>query len=236
MRAPISVQRDVYLDSVQSVEALINEIEEIVKSTGESLEGNCCYVHGSFERSDELLNKQINLFSAARVCDSILEIGFNAGHSALIMLLSNPDAKVVSFDLGTHMYTTPCYEALQRYFPGRIELILGNSIETVSRYFRENRSTRFDLYHIDGGHNPVIANKDFINCYLNAHDGSYVIWDDIQFGNLRNLWLEYQEKGYVQISEEFLETSLYKHSIGIVTKARKSLNAGGKLLKSLPDF
>ena len=46
-------------------------------------------------------NKFIEL-CGPRPTDKILEIGFNAGHSALIMLLSNPNAKIVAFDIGSH--------------------------------------------------------------------------------------------------------------------------------------
>lgn len=40
-------------------------------------------------------SKRANLYSVAQACESALEIGFNAGHSALIMLTANPAISTV---------------------------------------------------------------------------------------------------------------------------------------------
>ena len=42
---------------------------------------------------------------------SIMEIGFNAGHSSHAFLAARPDTTVVSFDLGTHSYVRPAEAA-----------------------------------------------------------------------------------------------------------------------------
>jgi predicted O-methyltransferase YrrM len=146
----------------------------------------------------------------------ILEIGFNAGRSALLFLLSNTHSKLVCFDYCTHKYTEKCYEYLRKEFGDRIELIKGDSNKTLTEYYYRN-SKRFDLLHIDGGHDNIVANNDFFNCYKLAKEDSIIIWDDVWLQSLQILWNKYKERGYV---EEFklLETPMYSHIFGKVIK------------------
>merc|ERR1719515_691716 len=72
-----------------------------------------------------LLTQQYHDMSTAIFVKNICEVGFNAGHSAMLFLLSNPRVKVYSFDLGLHPYTTPATALLSAQFPGRFEFVKG---------------------------------------------------------------------------------------------------------------
>lgn len=79
------------------------------------------------------------------------EIGFNAGHSALALLMGNPRARYIAFDALYLKWTQPMIQFLQTSFPNRIELVPGPSIDTVPRY-RPDGFPGCDLISIDGRH------------------------------------------------------------------------------------
>ena len=112
---------------------------------------------------------------------TILEIGFNAGHSSDIFLSSNPYVKVVSFDLGEHQ----CVQFGKRYidekYPSRHTLILGDSTKTVPEFIKQNPELKFDIIFIDGGHFEDIPKKDIINCKKLAHNNTIIVMDDILY-------------------------------------------------------
>ncbi len=69
---------------------------------------------------------------------NICEVGFNAGHSALAFLVGVPNSRVVSFDLGAHLYVTTAFDVLNDMFPGRLQLVLGDSEETIPAFIQQN--------------------------------------------------------------------------------------------------
>ncbi|MGH9091495.1 MAG: class I SAM-dependent methyltransferase [Acidimicrobiales bacterium] len=112
----------------------------------------------------------------------VVEIGFNAGHSSYLFLSSRPDVRVVSFDLGDHDYVGPAKELIDRRFPGRHELVLGDSRQTVPAYAGDHPDRRFDLAFIDGGHDYEVARADIANCRALATPRTIVLMDDLQPG------------------------------------------------------
>lgn len=102
-----------------------------------------------------------------------MEIGFNAGHSADTFLRYNPDLRLTSFDLGDHPYVRTAKEYIDKTYPNRHTLILGNSTETVPLF-----SGKFDLIFIDGGHDYETAKADISNCMKLADKDTLVIIDD----------------------------------------------------------
>jgi len=124
------------------------------------------------------LGRQAAGASVRRLC----EIGFNAGHSALAMLLNAPrEATMVSFDLGSKSYTSGCADFIDRVFPGRLELVVGPSNVTVQAYAREHLAApRCDVILIDGGHEEAEAKDDLLAMSLLAtHGRTLVVMDDI---------------------------------------------------------
>jgi predicted O-methyltransferase YrrM len=115
-----------------------------------------------------------------------MEIGFNSGFSTLLMLLTNPTARITCFDLGEHKYTVPCYEKLKETFGERINIIIGDSTKTL-----QNVTDVYDLIHIDGGHSDEVAISDIQNSYRLSRPGTILIMDDYDFRNLHSLWDSY---------------------------------------------
>eukprot|EP00928_Gymnodinium_smaydae_P020287 TRINITY_DN17848_c0_g2_i1.p1 TRINITY_DN17848_c0_g2~~TRINITY_DN17848_c0_g2_i1.p1 ORF type:complete len:401 (-),score=73.68 TRINITY_DN17848_c0_g2_i1:145-1317(-) len=127
------------------------------------------------------LGRQAQPAHIGRLC----EIGFNAGHSALALLLSAPPtATMVSFDLGSKSYTAPCASFIGDVFPGRHELVVGPSNETVLRYVRENiAKPRCDLLYIDGGHEVEEAEADLLaGSLLSVAQRTVLVMDDVGCG------------------------------------------------------
>ncbi len=110
----------------------------------------------------------------------IMEIGFNAGHSSYLFLSARPDTRVVSFDLGDHGYIDLAKELIDRRFPGRHQLIRGDSRRTVPDFHEKQPDRRFDLLYIDGGHDYDVAAADIANCAALSTPRSLVVMDDLE--------------------------------------------------------
>lgn len=137
------------------------------------MEGHCNQV----PKQAEVLKE----FASNHAVKYILEIGFNAGHSADVFLSSNPNVHVVSFDLGEHTCVPFGKKYIDEKYPSRHTLILGDSTKTLPQFIEENPSMKFDLIFIDGGHYDDIPKKDIINCKKVAHSGTIVVIDDIWY-------------------------------------------------------
>lgn len=166
----------VYQQVIETNEYLIVALSEIIISSGERLEGNVFYAHHSsdFSVTSAFQHKRLNLFYYGKLAVDILEIGFNAGHSALLYLLANPYSMIHFFDLGEHRYSRLCFDYLNEKFPGRLSVIWGDSTVTIPQY----PNCLFDFIHIDGGHTRFIAESDVHNCRSLAKSHARVMIDD----------------------------------------------------------
>lgn len=191
---------------ISNIEQHIAALETIIRdnmSAGDRFEGNCIYGDGTFNRWPELLPKQRNLAKLGRIASRILEIGFNAGHSALIFLSNGKTSKMVCFDLGEHLYTRKCFEYLSSVFPGRLEIVYGDSAVTIPEYIvnHPERTLPFDVAHIDGSHQPADVERDIRNVkYLCRSRWSIVVYDDIWMETLTRLYIN------LSIGHRLLET------------------------------
>lgn len=107
----------------------------------------------------------------------IMEIGFNAGLSA-INFLENTNAVVVSFDIMLHDYCWYAKMFIDNKFPGRHILISGDSIVNVKTYANLS-NIKFDLIFVDGYHSVNNAYNDLINSKQLANQNSIVILDNV---------------------------------------------------------
>lgn len=193
---------------------ICDELKVIIEKTGEPLEGNCMYQHLSLEPLDCLLNKRMNLQTVSKNKKSICEIGFNAGHSLLAMLLVNPYAKYILFDIGTHKYSKPCFEYLKEKFPKtNIIMVWGDSGITLPEYHKLYPGATFDVIHIDGSHKYEIYSKDWENSLALVLEGGLIIFDDTDNVKISAFIDSEIEKGVVNEVGSLLETFGYKHRI-----------------------
>ncbi|MFA6295130.1 MAG: class I SAM-dependent methyltransferase [Candidatus Paceibacterota bacterium] len=193
---------------------ICDDLKKLIEKTGELLEGNCVYRHLSFDQWDVLLNKRINYQKAVKGRKTICEVGFNAGHSVLAMILANPDANYILFDLGTHAYAQPCFEYLKKIFPQtKVEIFWGDSRETLADYHRKNPKVIFDLVHIDGCHRSEVYSVDWKNSLDVTFSGSLIIFDDTDSAKINAFLNKEIEKGIVCEATGFLKTYGYEHRI-----------------------
>jgi len=111
----------------------------------------------------------------------IMEIGFNAGHSAEVFLTADPDALVTSFDLGHVPAVTVGKQFIDEHYPRRHTLIVGDSTVSVPAFAQAFPQARFDLLFIDGGHDYAVAAADISNCFALAGGAAIVAIDDTTF-------------------------------------------------------
>jgi len=126
----------------------------------------------------EVPDQQVELASFSKNIKTALEIGFNAGHSAEIMLENNPELNLISFDLGDHGYSLIGKQYIDITYPGRHTLIIGDSTMSIPKFIKDFPEKTFDLLFIDGGHDYEVAKADLENCRYLAHKESIFILDD----------------------------------------------------------
>jgi len=128
---------------------------------------------------------------------TILEIGFNGGHSALRWLLYSK-ANVHAFDLGAHAYARPAADWLAARFPGRLNVTWGDSMEELPKYVGEHPETKYELIFIDGGHDINIARSDLKYSALLANPaGHRILMDDTNIEGPEKAWDELVASGDV---------------------------------------
>jgi len=201
--------------NIQKTKEIINNyLIPIINNCGELLKGNIFTLHHTTTYTDLFINKVKNISNVMlnKNIKNVMEIGFNSGFSALLMLISNPNVKITCYDLGEHKYTIPCYEVLKQLFQDRINIIIGDSTKTL-----ENDNEKYDLIHIDGGHSTEIATSDIINSYRLSKKGTILIMNDYDFYNIKPLWDYYKNK-YDLKSLNIHIYNTHQHDIKYVSK------------------
>ena len=106
---------------------------------------------------------------------NVLEIGFNAGLSAGVFLATRTDIKLVSVDIGAHDYILKAQKLIQKLFPDRFMLVVGDSSLVVPQ-LKDLISP--DLIFIDGAHHEPVVSLDLKNCLDMCRPGTWLLIDD----------------------------------------------------------
>lgn len=229
-------QLKTYEDIEEKYNEIANKLLDIAKESGQAIEGNVYSHHLRYEVYPPGRSRRINLFHTSKSSKRILEIGFNAGHSCLVFLLSNSHSVIYSLDTFSHKYSNPCFDYLDSLFPGRLIKVPGFSSFTVRDLPRSqgtdgldfdfsNPNNSINLFHIDGAHDLESVKKDFKNCYRLATQGSIIILDDTNMDHIQNVWYSYLWTGQVKTLEmkELVEPEECRHAIGTVNKIKIAL-------------
>lgn len=133
----------------------------------------------------------------------IMEIGFNAGHSAENFLQWNDTVQVVSFDIGLYKCVHHAKKYIDAKYPGRHTLVIGDSTQTVPEYSSEEP---FDVILVDGGHSYPVARADLENCKRLARADTLVFMDDTIRSNPR--WVRDFNKGPTKAWLEMIDNKV----------------------------
>ena len=157
------------------------------------------------------VEEALYLRNIARVTEAkaIVEIGFNVGFSSIAFLESGPDVTVVSFELDRRHGVELAKQFVDERYPGRHELIIGNSVETVPAY-AESKAGTFDLAFVDGGHEYEIATADIRNTCRLVRPGGIVVVDDLTPWYMwgagpSQAWQEAIDDGLIDPLESFVD-------------------------------
>lgn len=139
-----------------------------------------------------------NLIVATRGKRHLLEIGFNAGHSALLTLHSNPDLIYHGVDICQAPYTAECAGRLKYKYPNRFFFYRGDSREILPYLATHHSHLKFDVFHVDGGHTAEICRTDISNCLRLASQRSLLVLDDSDAPHIFDVYAEFVSLGYLR--------------------------------------
>lgn len=200
---------DKYKEILIGLNTVIDEIDE-------TLEGNLFYVDKSprwtRKLHSEFLSKRRNYAIFATVCDAIVEIGFNAGHSALLGLSANDKLIYRGVDTGYHSYTNPCYEYLKECFGDRIDVTFDqseNAMPQILIIYPELNELKVG-WVIDGCHDTTVAASDLENILNIAKLGDVIMFDDTNMPTLRGVITAYAVSGEIQVLYDTVDSVFLK--------------------------
>ena len=164
------------------MDAMLQEVTNQALAIQPFLEGNMYTLHKSNQKSELLNEKASNLFHVCKMLPLqaiVVEIGFNAGHSATIMCSALQQCKEFhAFDICTHAYVKPLFESFSVRFPLQTSVLHeGDSRSTLQEFVTTHEST-IDLVHVDGGHAAHIARQDILHAKKLLKQGGVILVDD----------------------------------------------------------
>ena len=198
-----SIRRDTHEEVfAEPFRLRLKRIAELVKQSGEPLEGNIFYGdlqdrYAGEPPDGDLAQARRNVWRAVRFKERLLEVGVNAGHSALLALSSNPRLEYYGVDIMSHAYTAECVDFLKGEFPGRVHLFTGDSREVLPWLVGRRAELAFDVFHVDGGHTDEVCRSDMSNCIQIARGqrGRHVLLDDVHASWIFDVYCEFVSRG-----------------------------------------
>ncbi len=182
----------------------LDQITTIVKNSGARQEGNIFFIDGDRSLTElyrGFLPKRQNLAKLSTQVDAIVEIGFNAGHSALLMLTANPSLLYRGVDIGSHPYVKPCSEYLKSQFGNKFDLTIDSSITVIPNIFDTYPELEDKVigWVIDGSHEINFASEDLKNVVNLSKVVDTIVMDDTDYRPLRELVENYVANGQIDI-------------------------------------
>lgn len=101
------------------VDSHLAKLLDIVVRSGGEFEGNIFYHNATTVLNPDMKTKQLNIYwCGMNAPRKICEIGFNAGHSAMTLLLGRDGVTTdfTIFDINYHPYTIPTYKYIKKVF------------------------------------------------------------------------------------------------------------------------
>lgn len=150
--------------------------------------------------------------------DTVCEVGFNGGHSALLFLSAGA-RRVISFELGLGVqgtYSSHAVSWLSERYPGRLQVILGDSLKTVPNFATMWPAEQCNVIFVDGGHLYHQARADLLNLQAMRNASFHVIiMDDTNQAECKLAWDELISGGIVEeiesVSSEYSEFLEFRH-------------------------
>ena len=138
------------------------------------------------------------------------------------MLNSNPNVKVLAFDLGEHDYSLTAAKYLKgRFGKERVEVVFGDSTKSIPNY---NGNVKCDLVFVDGGHTKEIAYADITNFrrLVRSLEDTVLVVDDINQDEVEEGWERAKAEGIVYAFGEVYEDAFFLNA----REARSSIIYG----------
>lgn len=118
---------------------------------------------------------------------SYLEIGVRKGRSMAMVASQCPQVDIVGFDMWVQNYAgieNPGVDFVRLEMKrlrhrGGLELISGNSHETLKSYFKAHPNSRFSLITVDGDHSDEGALEDLTDVLPHLEVGGVLVFDDM---------------------------------------------------------
>ncbi len=132
---------------------------------------------------------------------TVMEIGFNGGHSSVAMLDARDDVYVTSFDIVSHDYVESAKEFVDELFPGRHKLIRGNSMDTLPVH-----KIKYDFAFVDGGHFGPVPESDIRNAIRLIDSGKLIVVDDFNYSDVLKACEIIHSEGLVRVYEGPIQT------------------------------
>ena len=173
-------------------------LNALVRESGETIEGGLFYWDQVAEFDDRAPDARLaparrNLWRACRFKRSMLEVGVNAGHGALLCLSRQYRSRLAR---RRHLRARLC-RTLRRLSRARVSRprasLRGDSREVLPRLATHRPELDFDLFHVDGGHTDVLCRADVANCIRLARGGrgKHLVLDDINASWIFDVYCEY---------------------------------------------
>ena len=193
--------------------------------------GNLFYDHLEPDFQNHKMNilleeKRKILFDVSRKCSTAFEVGVNGGHSAFLMLYSNPLLKYIGNDIAEFYHPEPrchpevyvpvAFDILKSIFVGSVETIKGDCLIELPKYAKLHNTQHIDLLHLDG--HKETYERDFFTMLPLMKPGGYVVFDDTQQPKVQELVYNLLSKKIVKRCEyaQMSSVETYTHEIVVI--------------------